>query len=164
MRIVATLALAAAAYAQQFEVVSIKRADPNEHGSSSRTTPGTFEMRGTTAYTLVRAAYGLNEYQLEGGPKWLNSDRFDVIAKLPADATRSQNLQMLRAMLADRFQLQVHHVTKTLPEFALVIAKGGPKVQEASGEDLKMQRSSQGDRMIKGWGMSISQLADMLIS
>ncbi len=145
-------------------MVSIKPADPNAHGSSSRSTPGTVEWQNTTLKNLVRGAYRLNEYQLEGGPKWLDSDRFNVIAKLPAGVPREQSWQMLQAMLADRFQLQIHRVIKTLPEFALVIAKGGPKIQESSEEDRKMQRSSQGERMIKGWGLSISQLADMLIS
>uniref|UniRef100_Q021X2 Soil-associated protein, TIGR03435 family n=1 Tax=Solibacter usitatus (strain Ellin6076) TaxID=234267 RepID=Q021X2_SOLUE len=164
MRMIVTLALAAAAYAQQFEVVSIKPADPNEHGSSGRTTPGTFEMHNTTLKTLVRAAYALNEYQLEGGPKWLDSERFNLVAKFPQAVPRDQTLHMLQAMLADRFHLEIHRVTKTLPEFALVIAKGGPKLQEASGEDRDRQSSSQGDRMIKGRGMPVASLAEMLIS
>ena len=164
MRIMGTLVFAAAAYAQQFEVVSIKPADPNEHGSSGRTTPGTFEMRNTTLKTLVRAAYALNEYQLEGGPKWLDSDRFNVVAKFPAGVPRDQTLHMLQAMLAERFHLEIHRVTKTLPEFALVIAKGGPKIPEASEDDRNRQRSDQGDRQIRGWGMPVSSLAQMLIS
>jgi uncharacterized protein (TIGR03435 family) len=171
MRTTLAVFLAIAAHAQQppagrveFEVASVKAGDPLDPSSSARTTPGGLEMRNSTLKTLVLGAYGLNEYQLEGGPKWLDSDRFTINAKLPAGVPRDQIPRMMQALLAERFHLEFHRVTKTLPEFALVIAKGGPKLPEASEDDRNRQRSSQGDRQIKGFGMPISSLASMLIS
>jgi len=79
------LAMVAAAQAQQpsprveFEVVSVKLGDPNDPSSSARSTPGGLEMRNTTLNTLVRSAYGLNEFQLAGGPKWVGSMKFNVL-------------------------------------------------------------------------------------
>jgi uncharacterized protein (TIGR03435 family) len=171
MRAIAAVLLSMAAHAQQqpaarpeFEVVSVKPGDPADPSSSGRTTPGGLEMRNTTLKNLVRSAYQLNEYQLEGGPKWMDSARFNIDAKLPAGVPRDQIPQMMQALLADRFKLEFHRATKTLPEYALVVAKGGPKLPVAGEDDLKRVRSSQGDRQLKAWGMPISSLANMLIS
>lgn len=168
MRATVAVVLAMAAHAQQppaarveFEVVSVKPGDPADPASSARTTPGGMQMRNTTLKNLVRSAYRLNEYQLEGGPKWIDSARFNIDAKLPAGVPRDQMPLMMQALLADRFQLEFHRVTRTLPEYALVVAKGGPKLQVASADDLN--GASQSDRQIKGLGMPMSSLANMLI-
>jgi uncharacterized protein (TIGR03435 family) len=171
MRTTVALVLAIAAHAQsqsaprtEFEVVSVKPGDPADPNSSVRTTPGGLQMRNTTLKNLVRSAYGLNEYQLEGGPKWIDSARFNVDAKLPAGAPRGEIPLMIQVLLADRFHLRFHRVTKTLQEYALVVANGGPKLQAASEDDTNPQGSSQGDRQIQGRRLPMSSLANMLIS
>jgi uncharacterized protein (TIGR03435 family) len=163
------LALALAAQAQQqpaarteFEVVSVKPGDPADPRSSGRTTPGGLERRNATLKSLVLYAYHLNEYQLDGGPKWVDSARFNIDARLPAGAPRDQIPLMMQALLADRFKLEFHRETKTRPEYALVVAKGGPRLQAAAEDEY--QSSSQGDRMIKGSALPVSTLAFMLIS
>ncbi len=171
MRATIALLLTLAAQAQQrpaaraeFEVVSVKPGDPADPSSSSGGTPGRLQMRNTTLNNLVRGAYRLNELQLEGGPKWADSQRFNIDAKLPAGASRDQIPLMMQSLLADRFKLVYHRVTKMLPEYELVVAPGGPKLQEASPEDQNNQSSSQGDRLIKGKALTMSTLANMLIS
>lgn len=164
------LALVAAAQVPQpvarleFEVVSVKPGDPNDPSSGSRSRPGSMEMSNTTLNTLVRSAYGLNEFQLAGGPKWASSARFNVVAKFPADATRDQISLMMQAMLADRFKLEFHRETRTLQEYALVVAKGGPKLKEATEEDKAHRGTSQGPRLIKAGSATLADLARMLIS
>jgi uncharacterized protein (TIGR03435 family) len=69
---------------------------------------------------------------------------------------------MMQAMLADRFKLELHRETKTRPEYALVVAKGGPRLQAAAEDEHPS--SSQGERMIKGSALPVSRLAFMLIS
>jgi uncharacterized protein (TIGR03435 family) len=161
---------AATAQAQQpaprveFEVVRVKPGDPNDPRSSGRSTPGSMEMRNTTLNTLVRSAYSLNEFQLVGGPKWAGSAKFNVVAKVPAGAAREQIQQMMQSMLADRFKLEFHRETRTLPEYALVVAKGGPKLQAATEEDKAHGGTSQGPRQIKARSATLSDLAGMLIS
>jgi uncharacterized protein (TIGR03435 family) len=71
---------------------------------------------------------------------------------------------MIQALLADRFKLEFHRVTRILPEYALVVAKGGPKLQAAADGDANNGSSSQDDRSTKGWGLTISNLANMLLS
>src|SRR5450759_2226674 len=129
MRAAVAVVLAMAAHAQQqaagraeFEVVSVKPGDPADPSSSGRTTPGGLDLRNTTLKNLVRSAYRLNEYQLEGGPKWIASAKFNIDAKLPAGVPRDQMPLMMQALLADRFQLEFHRVTRTLPEYALEVA------------------------------------------
>jgi uncharacterized protein (TIGR03435 family) len=148
----------------EFEVVSVKPGDPNDPSSSGRGTPGGMEMRNTTLNTLVRSAYNLNEFQLVGGPKWAGSAKFDVVGKFPQGADYKQTPQMLQSMLADRFKLEFHRETRTLQEYELVVAKGGPKLQETPEADKGNRGSSQGPRQIKAASITISRLAEMLIS
>jgi uncharacterized protein (TIGR03435 family) len=85
-------------------------------------------------------AYDLHDFQIEGAPAWINMARFDIAAKMdapspqptstPADKEAVQKLlqSRLQAVLADRFQLRVHKGAKEMPAYALVVAKGGPKL------------------------------------
>lgn len=148
----------------EFEVVSVKPGDPNDPSSSGRGTPGGMEMHNTTLNTLVRSAYNLNEYQLVGGPKWAGSARFDVVGRFPKGAKRDQTPLMLQSMLADRFKLEFHRETRMLQQYELVVAKGGPKLQEASEMDRARSGTSQGPRMIKASSATTQDLAGMLIS
>ena len=80
---------------------------------------------------LVRTAYNVRSpHQLEA-PEWMDSATFDVVANVPPGATRDQANLMLQNLLADRFQLKVHRSTRELPIYALVVAKGGPKLKVA---------------------------------
>src|SRR5688500_13971235 len=79
---------------------------------------------------LIRVAYDLEEYQLEG-PGWLDDARFDVVVNVPRGATRAQANVMLQNLLADRFQLKFHRSTVEVPIYALLVANGGPKLKTA---------------------------------
>jgi uncharacterized protein (TIGR03435 family) len=161
----AAVALAAAQQPArvEYEAVSVKPGDPLDGSSSGKSTVGGMEMHNTTLNTLVRSAYGLNEFQLYGGPKWVNTAKFDVIAKYPVGAANEQKPLMMRAMLADRFKLVAHRETRTLAQYDLVVAKGGPKLEASSAEDAAQTRSSQGPRQLKVWGADMAMLARMLI-
>jgi uncharacterized protein (TIGR03435 family) len=116
-----------------FEVASVRAHDPSvRRGADFRVYPGgRLSISNLELIYIIERAYGLQHYQIEGGPGWLYVDRFDVDAK--ADGAPSQDLvmRMLRTLLSDRFHLQVHRVKKDGPAYSLVIAKGGPKLREA---------------------------------
>lgn len=80
---------------------------------------------------------GPNE-SIKGGPDWVmfGDARFNIEAKAedPAKTTREQLLRMLQALLAERFQLKFHRETVDRPGFAMVVAKNGPKLNEAKGD------------------------------
>jgi uncharacterized protein (TIGR03435 family) len=121
-----------------FEVASVK---PNRSGGPARpiaTQGGRLTIVNLPLREIIRAAYQVADYQLLGGPDWIRSTRFDVTAKAeqnlppfpPPPAFNAPNhpaLPMLRALLAERFKLVVHHESRTLPIFALELARpGGP--------------------------------------
>lgn len=121
-----------------FEVASVKPSAPPADGMVIRrmaggpgsTDPGTLTYTNLPLKMMVVRAYGLKEYQVEG-PEWIDSIGYDVTAKVPPGTTREQFQQMLQTLLAERFKLTVHRETRQLPVYALVVAKGGPKMKEA---------------------------------
>ncbi|HKD07933.1 MAG TPA: TIGR03435 family protein [Bryobacteraceae bacterium] len=93
---------------------------------------GRYEMRNATMLSLIWAAYQIDQDKILGGPNWLESDKFDVIAKVAPDATPESVRPMLQTLLAGRFGLVVHKDTKPLPAYVLNAGKK-PKLKEADG-------------------------------
>jgi uncharacterized protein (TIGR03435 family) len=114
-----------------FEVASIKQ---NKSGENNGMMTGLLTSQFTATNVLLRNfiifAYQIQGFQLEGGPSWITSDRFDIVAKaegnpppqVPGGPPGPLRL-MMRALLADRFKLLLHPQTKELPIYALVMAK-----------------------------------------
>lgn len=122
-----------------FEVAVIR---PNRTGdplTTEDTPPGMFWAKNISIKALIAEAYELPENQIVGGPGWINSERYDIEAKM-SDAQyrkieklgmREQKHQinlMLQSLLAERFMLTVHHQSRELKGYVLVVAKGGPKL------------------------------------
>ena len=155
-----------------FEVATIRPSDPlNSHEHISF---GGDRVNATlTTKTLIERAYGVRDFQVIGGPKWLDSATYDIVAKSddiwdPSKLTRDQqdalaDRQMLRlqSLLADRFHLKVHTTTKDVPVFALVVAKGGPKLNTPKeSEPHRLYTSGPGN--LACYSASMSELADEL--
>jgi uncharacterized protein (TIGR03435 family) len=120
-----------------FEVASVKPAPPPTDGRMRVMMggdPGRVNYSNVSLRDIIRNAYRLKDYQISG-PAWINTERYDVVAKLPADASRDQVPEMLQALLAERFKLTVHREAKDLPAFALVVGKNGLKMKESVIED-----------------------------
>jgi uncharacterized protein (TIGR03435 family) len=95
---------------------------------------GRYDIRNATMLDLVRTAYSMDDdSKVQGGPSWLELDRFDVIAKAPPSATQDSVKLMLQSLLADRFKLVVHTGSKPLQVFVLSLGKGKPKLKESDG-------------------------------
>jgi uncharacterized protein (TIGR03435 family) len=126
-----------AANLPSFVAASVKPAEPSSvyrcWGGPGSPDPGQLTCTNAPLIVLLTNAYGVKSYQIEG-PEWLNSERFDIIAKVPAGATKEQYNLMLQNLLATRFKLTLHHQTKELPMFALVVGKGGPKMKLSQDE------------------------------
>src|SRR5579863_5176812 len=110
-----------AVFGQAFEVADV-HASPTSL-SSGRFGPsfrgGRYEARRITLLNLISLAYGVTIDRIAGGPNWLDYDKFDIIAKAPADTTLSTQRLMLQALLADRFKLAVHNDNVPQPQYAL---------------------------------------------
>jgi bla regulator protein blaR1 len=83
----------------------------------------------------IELAYRIKDYQISGGPGWMGSDLFDVVAKGDNSATFDQYSPMLQSLLADRFHLVIRRDTREVPVYALVVSKNGPKFRDAHESD-----------------------------
>jgi uncharacterized protein (TIGR03435 family) len=154
-----------------FEVASVKVNRSGDVAAIIDLQPGNrFLATNIRARSLIASAYRLQEYQVVGGPAWLDSDRFDILAKAPENQPftfpgpggppPAQQL-MLRALLADRFSVVVHADTRELPGYRLVVARAdgqlGPLIRSSTTDcsaqtapPLPGQRPICGTRLIPG--------------
>ncbi len=121
-----------------FEVVSVKPTPGQPLNSGfRRASPGTLNAINVSVRFLIEYAYGVRDDQISGGPSWLDTDRYEIMAKPPAGADTSEAAKRLRtqSLLADRFHLVFHRQTKELPVLVLTVGKNGPKgLHEATTE------------------------------
>jgi uncharacterized protein (TIGR03435 family) len=110
-----------------FEVASVKRAERCEFGRTIDA--GSVSLKGMPLKPILVTAFGMRADQIEG-PSWLESDCFDISAKLPAGASLDQLPDMLLALLTERFRLAAHKEDRPRSGYALVVDKGGPKFKE----------------------------------
>jgi uncharacterized protein (TIGR03435 family) len=150
-------ALALAAY----DVVSVKPMHPERIlFMGVQETPDGINGEIVTVTMLVQSAYGAagvpsTDDSVRGLPDWAKSDYFSVQAKMSADQVatfaklrkaeqRACRQAMMQSLLADRFQLKVHREIKQVPDYELVVAKGGPKMTEGNGNGLDVPNGRDG--------------------
>lgn len=162
----------------EFEVATIRPHPEGDYAMSSGPTPGGFEAHNATVKLLVEQAFDLPGDQVSGGPAWVASQHFDVVAKMSgAEWDEISKLDyrkqwksislMLQSLLQERFQLKITHQPKELMIYALVVAKGGAKLRAAgapmppeshdTGQESFMMKSEQKD-------ISVSELTPFLSS
>jgi len=127
----------------KFEVASIKPGKPGDMRMFMRFQPGgRLVVTNMPIKAFMTFAYNVQQFQISGEPKWFDSERYDIEAKpdsatavkldkLPREQRGDEIRQMMQALLAERFHLSLHRQTKDLPVYALVVAKGGPKLQKS---------------------------------
>jgi uncharacterized protein (TIGR03435 family) len=124
-----------------FEVASVKPSPPvppngrayfgPSHGGPGTTDPQQITWSYATMKNLLMTAYDVKVYQING-PQWMSAERYDVIAKVAAGATKEQVRVMWQNLLAERFGVVLHHESKDFKVEELVVAKGGPKFKETT--------------------------------
>ena len=164
------LLLAAAAFAQTpappaFDTASIKPTpkDFRPPGMFQFLPGGRFHTTDVWIKYVIQRAYNLEDYQIVGGPSWLNSDaRYDIEAKAAdGSATKDQMRLMLQTLLADRCQLKTHQETREFSVYNLVVAKGGPKLVALKEGEPGKPCTRENDEMPCGMH-TMSQVADWL--
>lgn len=127
---------AGALFGQSFEVAVIKPADPTFTGRIT-TMQGAhqFVARNHTLKTLIEAAYNLTPRAISGGPAWIDSEHYDILAGTPGELHPGfdEQMSMLRQLLTDRFGLAFHREPKELAVYELTVAKDGPRLKESAG-------------------------------
>ena len=117
-----------------FEVASVK---PNNVGGRTSFTAsgGRLTVTNFSLTMLMQYAFGIREFQISGGPGWLTTDRYDIVATTGAQGALNRKAlePYLQSLLRDRFQLRVHRETKAFQVYSLVVAKNGPKLTAHAG-------------------------------
>jgi uncharacterized protein (TIGR03435 family) len=116
-----------------FEVADVQPTQLTMPKKESFLPTGRVELPYVTAKTIIMAAYGVQENMITGGPKWLDTDRFDIVAKAPPNTSLPTLLLMVQSLLADQFQLSIHRDQRMMPGYALVRSKRPLKLQQSEG-------------------------------
>jgi len=142
-RVEAQASPAAGTSSPSFEVASIKPNHSGDNRISLMFAPDGLSASGASVKMLVDFAYNMKDFQISGGPGWIDSERFDIEAKMEESTiaalkklTLEQSIEqrrlMVQSLLAERFKLKVSHSSKELPIYALVVAKNGPKLTKSA--------------------------------
>ncbi len=149
-----------------FEAATIRptqSADP-AHGYWSFPGIGRFYAHSLSVQFLIQMAFGIEDNQIAGKPAWLDSDFYDVEAK-PEEGIKLSPDELkprLQNLLVERFHLAAHFETKMVRGYALVVAKGGPKLQPTKGDHFPGWRVNVSVGHLEGLNWSMPILATML--
>jgi uncharacterized protein (TIGR03435 family) len=130
-----------------FEAASIKPNKSNPDIYRMQVQPGgRLVVTNAPLRSMIRNAYRLQDFQIVGGPEWVDTDRFDVVATAAGDPTQQEMTLMLRALLAERFQLRVHDETRELAIYGLTLGRSdgtlGPQIGKASFDCASFRTST----------------------
>jgi uncharacterized protein (TIGR03435 family) len=122
-----------------FEVATVRPVDADAKAGRMFRMDGTHRWLATnfTLQALIALGFDMNPRTISGGPDWMDSQHFNIEAVTPGDVepTRLEQMQMLRALLLERFSLKFHRQDKEMQIYALSLAKGGPKLKAAATPD-----------------------------
>ena len=132
-----------------FEVATIKPVEPDAKKGRYLILQGTNRFVGKyyTLKLLIAATYNLSPKVISGGPAWIDSDHYDILALTPGETkpSRAEQMAMLRSLLADRFALTFHREPKEFSIYALEVTKDGPKLGSSTAPGLKESTAAPSD-------------------
>jgi len=144
-----------------FEVASVKPAAPRG-GVRMDHDPARIQYLNVNLKSVLMSAFGVKQYQIDG-PEWLGSEKYDIVAKAPDGAAKEQVPLMLQRLLAERFKLVVRHETRDMLVYAMVAAKGGPRLEHAQSDGGSATPAAgapaQGTIRAKGAGLEARDLS-----
>jgi uncharacterized protein (TIGR03435 family) len=138
---IATAAAQAPSAALAFEVATIRPSTPPKlplvapvrAGMSIQ--GGRVEINLMSMRDLIIIAYRIKPFQLTSAPDWIATTPFDIMATIPAGVSKAKVPEMLQSLLIERFGLKIRRENKTMPVYALTMAKGGPKFKQVPPDD-----------------------------
>jgi uncharacterized protein (TIGR03435 family) len=163
--LICTLALAGLAWSQvsspAFEVATIKRSGPTSEEGQMIRDPRLVALAHVSLRNLLAQAYRIKNFQISG-PSWLDSKRFDILAKLPDGAKEEQLPAMLQTLLEERFRLALHLEPRTMTAYALLARKGEMKLKAINAEIGDVRTSTGGTRSRVSGKVTMPYLAGLL--
>ena len=140
-----------------FEAASVKQSAPHEAGQPvvrMGSDPSGVDYHDATLLDVLARAYGIKANLIQG-PDWLDSERYDIVAKVPAGVPPSEVPRMLQALLRDRFAMTVRKETKEESVYGLVQDKGGSKLKPAKDGDSEISVAGGGRIAGRKGGMTV---------
>jgi uncharacterized protein (TIGR03435 family) len=167
-KFVVSALLAASALAQNaappaFEVASVKinrqfrQEDPSTWRTTLEALGDGLTIRNLTMRRVVAWAYNIQWPQV-AGPSWIDTERYDILAKAGKPATEDEMRPMLQTLLADRFNLRFHRETRQVEVMALVVPKGGHKMTPSTKEKTEVRQDPVRGSVVEG--ALVSELAE----
>ncbi len=147
------------------EVATIKPSQPEERRaffvSGIR-----LQTNATSVVDLMTFAYSVHSAQIAGGPGWIQSDRYDIVMQpdLPGRASTAQMRVILQQLLAERFQLRLHHANKELDVYAIVVGKHGPRLTPTTAEAAAANTAAGGSApgMMTAKNATVAEFANLM--
>jgi uncharacterized protein (TIGR03435 family) len=140
-----------------FDVATVKKSGPEVVTRHFSIQGRRFVTTHTSLADLIQYAYGLHPRQIMNGPKWIESDKFDVVGTFSSEQSTEQEwMKMTASLLASRFQLHFHLEKRELPVYAIVVARDGPKLKLSDGDP-----NSPGGFRLRGRGQLIATNANV---
>lgn len=136
MRIAFIMAVAAGLCQSQtrFEVASVKPSPTPPTHFAYTMNDNTVDLGAISLKILLQIAYRMEPYQITA-PDWMAATRFDVLAKMPSGANKTQIPEMLQALLAERFMMATHREAREQQVYALATGKNGPALKEGASDN-----------------------------
>jgi uncharacterized protein (TIGR03435 family) len=156
------VAVAAAQAPAGFEVASVKPNLLDDRIVDVRVGPGpTFMARGYTLVLLIQRAYGVMDWNVTGGPDWIRTDRFDVMARadIAGDLKEAALRPRLAKLLADRFKLRLHESSQEMAAYSLEVARGGPKLTRSAVQQEERDTFRFTATGLEGHGISMTDFS-----
>ncbi len=127
-----------------FEVATIKPAGPQDERAGRyfrMQSAHTFQAKNYTVHDMIAAAYDLHPRAISGGPAWVRSQPWEILAKTPGDKrpTWDDQMAMLRKLLIERCNLSFHREKKQFNIYDLTISKDGLKLKATEARQMKRQ-------------------------
>lgn len=175
MRILLFLLVASLAYAQEFDVASIKASEPfptngpvairigPPTGGPGTSDPTHYTWPSATLRTILMRAYDVKTFQISG-PDWLGSERFDIAVVIPEGTTKEQLAVMWRNLLASRFGVKVRVEKKEFAVDELVIGPKGHKLKETADSNIAPFNFQAGNSLLKDGKLNGAGLVTMMRS
>jgi uncharacterized protein (TIGR03435 family) len=149
--------LAVSAFAQPAPAIDVATVKPSHaagRGISNSFNPGRFTYTNVALKALIETVWRVRDYQIVDAPGWLGSETWDLTVTTTGPTGMDRKMELLKGLLAERFQLQFHEESRELPVFWLIMVKNGPKFSQPADVDKPGLRIGTGLIEARKWDVS----------
>jgi uncharacterized protein (TIGR03435 family) len=147
-----------------WDVVTVKASDPNDRVSGDNFVGSRYVIEQKSVEQMLSLGFKVHRRQIVGAPEWAANDHWDVsgVPDVAGEPDQQQRESMVRKLLAERFGLKAHHEQREMPAYALVLAKGGPKLTPSAHDPKEVpDQSGSGNSVREAMKYTNNSMADL---